>query len=417
MLWAAAGWTLSACRPGDEPGPAQQSEPQLAGASEESTVSDETPDERSALAQRFGAPPREKIAGMGGFRTKSRIEFPIEGAAIHQLVARYQFPARALIILALPDRPLGLGGHEYRLGPAVHLAPPAPNPSQRIEGTDREILIRRFELRRAAFLWPDGFGWKPDPTADERRRAPLLDAYGKPLGSITADLNDQGRPDQLTTFDLDGIEGDRLEVSAWAQTTRRWHPVRSQLFVQGQLAFLEELEEVEYGPRYLDHLFVPVDTLDRDSGFLLTQQDQTWILSRALPGNGADIDWEAGLEERSQALRSVLEQAQSDQAAAGRSSREAKLGFFLTEAGRPHRLREVWIASQDPPSPFEIQPGYALLTGRCQSLEEVPETLARLHESLPPETQPGEAYWVLDAPEAGSAGAVVLPFEFSDSNE
>ena len=414
ILPAAAGWILGACRPASEPGPAQQNDEQSAVAPEVSAVPGETRDERSELAQRFGAPAREQIAGIGGFRTKSRIEFPIEGAAIHELVAGFQFPARALVILALPGRPFGMGAHEYRLGPAVHLAPPAPNPSQRVEGADGETLIRRFELRRAAFLWPDGFDWKLDPAGDKRKSAPLLDSNGISLGSITADLNDQGRPGTLTTFDSSGLEGDRLEISAWAKTAGRWHPVQSELFVGGELAFVEQLEEVEYGSRYLDHQFVPVDVLDRAPGVLLTHQEPTWILFRDLAKDGARFDWEAGLEERSQVLGAVLEQARSSQAAAGRSTLEAKIGFSLTEAGRPHRLREVWIAPQDPRPPFELQPGYALLTSRSEGLEQVPQILARLQDSLPEDARPGEPYWILDAPEIGSAGAVVLPFEVLD---
>lgn len=379
---------------------------------------DQDRDGRSELAQRFGAPPRAQIAGIGGFRTKSRIEFPVEGAAIHELVTRFQFPARALVILALPDRPFGMGAGEYRLGPAVHLAPPAPSPSRRVEGIDREVLIRRFELRRAAYMWPAGFDWKADSTDDDRRSAPLLDADGEPLGTITAALSERGRPGTLTTFDLSGAEGDRLEISAWAPTAGRWHPVQSQLYVGGELVFMEELEEIEYGPRYLDHQFVPVDAIDRTTGLLLTQQERTWVHSRALPfEDESGIDWEAGPEARAKALGSALEQARSHQAEAGRDSSQAKIGFFLTDAGRPRRLREAWAAEQDPPPSFELQPGHALLTGRCLGLEQVPEVLQRLHDSLPRDTEPGEPFWVLDAPQVDSAGAVALPFRFVEPEE
>lgn len=389
------------CRPAEEP--------EAATVASEAGAAESSADDRSIEAQRFDAPPRAEIAGLRGFRTLSRVEFPIEGVEAHELIARYQFPERALVELGLPGREHLENGCEYRLGTAIHTRPAYESASQRLNGQDHRALARRFELRKAAYIWPDGFAWDGEPVADGLLHAPLVDVDGTPLGSLRAELDAQARPRVLATLDPDGTQTDRFEFDAWSQTGQRWHPSRTRLFVGGGLAFTEILEEIEFGSRYLDSQFLPIDALVNQPGFLSTEVGSAFVAEATLEG----FDSQKGSSEPATAILSSALEDLADEPAAG----NFMVGFFLDPSGRLLSIRKVWAGADAPPPSFQQQPSSRILTARCPEFEQVPKTLERLQGLLPTGARAGRAYWMLDGPSADSPGAVALSFSIDEPSD
>lgn len=203
--------------------------------------------------------PRTGIAGLGGFRTVSRIDF---GTSQNRLTAIYLFPDRArwhFENYAAKER----SEHQfvYRLGARVAEFGNG-KPSAELDDASRDVVVLQMELRRAAMLWPDGFEWA-ELDARTRTAAVHLDSAKREqvLGSLVAVLADGGRPGRIEARDTADHVVETLEVKSWQEHGGRSWPAT--LAVGGASGgFVETVESIDTRIHYLDLSFRPPDRRD-----------------------------------------------------------------------------------------------------------------------------------------------------------
>lgn len=197
----------------------------------------------------------ERIAGLRGFSAHSRVVFDAEPEAPHRLEVVYSFPDRARWLLGLRTDADGERLVEYRDGERAYGLFPGEATSVEYAGEDRAVALRRFELRRAAMLWPDGFDWQDTP---DGRRAALRAADGVALGSLVA-TPAEGRPLRFAALDPRGEEQESLEVESWQRADEREWPRVLRLSAAGAGVWRETVERIDTRGRWLPTFFVPAD--------------------------------------------------------------------------------------------------------------------------------------------------------------
>ena len=139
-----------------------------------------------------GLPPRRAIAGIAGFQSSSRIVFEREPDKVHTLATTFLFPQRTRLCLALEQDKRRERVILYRAGARGFSIDQSGASSKEIVGEDLERLLLQTELRRALFLWPDGFAWN----AEGRARGAELSAKGE----LVLQLGPDGRPLSIASF-------------------------------------------------------------------------------------------------------------------------------------------------------------------------------------------------------------------------
>ncbi len=195
--------------------------------------------------------PRRAIAGIPGFQTSSRVVFRSEPDKPHVLSATYLFPERVRLRLALEadqqvDRVL-----VYRAGSQGYLVEERSASSRALSAEEMDLLVLQTELRRALFLWPDGFEWRGD---GPQRGA---DVAGR--GKLMAQLGDDGRPRSMGSFDADGSAVESIEAITWSARGARYFPRSFDLFAQSEAVWSEEVVAVETALDFVDAFFLPPD--------------------------------------------------------------------------------------------------------------------------------------------------------------
>ncbi len=201
-------------------------------------------------------PPRRAIAGIAGFQSSSRVVFAAEPKKTHTLSATYLFPERVRIRLALAqeksiDRVL-----LYRFGDQGFFIDEGVAKSREVVGNELLELRLETELRRALFLWPDGFPWSNEGGA---RSAELEDG-----GKLVAQLGSDGRPTSMQYFDPRAAPAETLQAIAWKKFGARQFPSHFELSAGGKLISTEEVLEVETALNYVDTFFLPPDRRRQD---------------------------------------------------------------------------------------------------------------------------------------------------------
>jgi hypothetical protein len=239
----------------------------------------------AALAQGGGEPqgvppgqdepklaPKTPIAGLVGFRSRSRVVVRADPEQVLLLEAFYVFPERVRWSL-LPEGAAATQRLLYfRLGAESWSIAPGETASKRLgseagdsawQGTDVHM-----ELRRAAMLWPDGFTWRGEGssrTAESSLRSLAFSA--KEPGSIgfLAKLDDAGRPKELHVLagseenGPGGETGMALLDIAWKQQGERWWPSSFRLVGYSDHEWHETVESIDTAVNALDDFFVPPD--------------------------------------------------------------------------------------------------------------------------------------------------------------
>ncbi|MBL8801511.1 MAG: hypothetical protein JNN27_05930 [Planctomycetes bacterium] len=197
--------------------------------------------------------PRAPVAGLAGFEAVSRLHYAADQKTEHELACTYVFPDRARWQLRVRGE-AELGRHiEYRYGAdyfvleqgrdrSLHLAAGGPRESE------RRARCEMLELRRAAFLWPDGYAWTASGAA--QRSAPA--DCGR---TLMAELGDDGRPRRMW---LDGT-AEQIRVQEWRQRGARWWPERLELWSGAEAVWTEQVEAVSTSLAVLDLYFLPTD--------------------------------------------------------------------------------------------------------------------------------------------------------------
>lgn len=391
--------SLAACErpPEADPSPAP---PSPAGP-------EEPPPAATSLAERFGAAPLAPEARLLGFAGHSRIEFSQEGAAIHEMWFAFQPPERARVELGLAKAPLVPRAREYRMGPAVHVRPSGIEPSTAIEGTDREILVRRFELRRAAFQWPDGFAWSGTFEAEGSVAAPLLEGEDR-IGTVRAGLDAEGRPRWFAVDDRDGAESERLEVFAWGETFGRAHPTELAMIAMETVAYREVVLHMDFRARRADAFFVPVDRVDRQPAVVHEPIGRRVTLSledRPPEEDRADLEAWIEVDERLRGFRAPVD------------TLDAHATLRLDPGGEPIEL--FWSYALPPPEDpgagrtpegASVEGFDRVVAVRWKSGLGRTELLELLRSHLPEGAIAGAPYLRLDGPTTRLGGSLVLPY-------
>ena len=217
-------------------------------AQEEAQPTEEAP----ASSPLPGPAARKKVAGIGGFVAESRVVMPQRPDWPHRFDSYYAFPDRVRWWLS-PEGSLAPGARRlvYRYGEQAHLLDNGQAVSEELLGEERFDLFLRMELRRALFLWPDGFEW----TTSERSAQADLGATGR----LVATLDEQGRPTSLSSLDREDRPVETLHTITWREQDGRPWPATLRLRGDQGEVWSEEVLSVRTSPRYLDSFFLPPD--------------------------------------------------------------------------------------------------------------------------------------------------------------
>ena len=199
-----------------------------------------------------GPAAREKIAGIAGFVAESRVVMPQRPDWPHRFDSYYAFPDRVRWWLS-PEGSLAPGARRlvYRYGEQAHLLDAGQADSEELLGAERFDLFLRMELRRALFLWPDGFDWT---TSERSAQADL-----GPTGRLVVTLDEQGRPTSLSSLDREDRPVETLHTITWREQDGRQWPATLRLRGDQGEVWTEEILSVRTSPRYLDSFFLPPD--------------------------------------------------------------------------------------------------------------------------------------------------------------
>ncbi len=198
--------------------------------------------------------PRRAVAGVAGFQSTSTVVFEQDPATPHTLEATYIFPERARWYFAPVAAQAGERQIIYRCADLLfQLAPLESTSTAIVKAPDNDIYQQNcwaLELRRALFLWPDGFAWE-----GVDGEALAVSECGV---KFRAKLGLDGRP---TALFLDGQENVRETYRdiVWREQGGRWWPATLDLFLEGQRVWKEHVEALKTQVNLLDLFFVPPD--------------------------------------------------------------------------------------------------------------------------------------------------------------
>lgn len=241
---------LSACsKQTADPAPARPSAEQAANAG--------APEDPAAIAALASLPARRAIAGIAGFQTSSRIVFDAEPNRPHTLSAVYLFPERVRLCLSLEQDRRVERAILYRAGPHGFMLDERAARSQEISGEELSSVFRQTELRRALFLWPDGFAWGGE---GDQRSAELGS-----LGRLVASVDEASRPVTMRSFDDAGNLAETLGEIRWQQQVGRQFPAHFTLSAGDQRIWEEDVTQCETALDYADYFFLPPDQRGADT--------------------------------------------------------------------------------------------------------------------------------------------------------
>lgn len=364
----------------------------------------------AARVDRLAAlPPRTTIAGYAGFQTTSRVEFSAQGAVPHVLETTYVFPERVRWQLTPLNARSGDRHVIYRCGQAFfELAAQQPRARLVTEaGREDELWRTTFaalELRRALFLWPDGFEW-----LGEGARRTALTASGE---TFEVELDSDGRPH---TIFVQGARDTRETYRSitWRESRERFWPSTMELVTQSTPVWTERVEALETQLRVLDLFFLPTElrpagSAPHDLPVLHADVPVAWWVRIAL---AEDIPW---TEVTS---RWRTETSRFDQPGAEAWKLEPGACVELDSRGRPRALLlRFQPGSGDPPEGLvKVREHTALTAALVAERVDLPGCVAALAASTPKTALAGTPY-VRFTKEPSAAGPmrVVQPFQAPD---
>jgi len=342
-------------------------------------------------------PPRAPIASLRGFESRSRLEYVSQPGRVHELRAAYVFPDRVRWWISAPD---GAGEERrlrYRLGRHVLAVEPRQSGSVEYVAEDRDALIAAFELRRALFLYPDGFEWKGEPL---ERRATLANG-----DVLTAKL--AGEPTRPVRLDLRTESGefrDSFRAITWRTEGARHWPVSFEVWNSETLAWRETVDAIDVDTRFLDSFFVPPDRRGVVGTPVVGVRDldiPPVCLRRIELAAGST--WDAARAEHARVSE-----------AHAQTSALALETFVTLEIASDGQPRAILLRLARMPS--VIPEGFQVLPERIGAATSVRglgavtvEALARVSGRLPAGSTPGTAYVRFDSAKSDGDIVVIVP--------
>ena len=318
-------------------------------------------------------PPLETVAGLVGLTTVSTVRFPSQPETAYRLETNYAFPERARWELSLEGQGRQV---DHRYGDALFRTPFLETASIPLEGPDGAWVRSAMELRRALFLWPDGFAWSGE---GGERNVQLSEFRGAPGAELVATLGDDGRPLRVVAHRGEDAPIEVLEVrEGWFEHGERWWPRRVELRLGDAVPWDETVEQVDTRRRWIEAFFVPLDRraeVPLASNGLLLRFEVPALVLKAVPLDDA-ATWPKAL-----ARASTLHASRSSELGARGLRVDPSVRVGVDGRGRPESLllglREAEGAPPD---------GWKRLTARraVAFVLETPEqvTRARVDELL-----------------------------------
>ncbi len=197
-------------------------------------------------------PARAAIAGLRGFESRSRLEYPAQPGRLHDLRAAYVFPERVRWWIAARDGAYNQSRIRYQYGQHVLAVEPTPPASVEYRAEDRTAILAAFDLRRALFLWPDDRPWSG--TGATRTAKNCL---GELLRATVA-----GTPPRPTSIECvpDSRENrDCFRAITWTNSESRAWPATFEVWNGATVAWRESVDVVDVTTRFIDSFFLPAD--------------------------------------------------------------------------------------------------------------------------------------------------------------
>ncbi len=342
-------------------------------------------------------PTRAPIAALRGFESRSRLEYVAQPGRIHELHAVYVFPDRVRWWISARD---GTGEERrlrYRSGRHVLAVEPRQAASVEYLAEDREALIAAFELRRALFLYPDGFAW----TGVSLERRATLSSSDVLIAHLA------GEPARPVRLDLRAASGelrDSYRVITWrTEGTRAW-PQSFEVWSGETLAWRETVDAIDVETRFLDSFFMPPDRRGVVGTPVVGVRDldiPPVCVRRVEMPTGSTWD----------AVRAEQRRLAEAHARSSAPSLENFLTFEVSLDGTPRAilLRLARVPDQVPEN-FQVLPERLGAAMSVRGLAGVTvEALERVSFRLPAGSKPGAAYVRFDGKKPEGDVVVVVP--------
>jgi hypothetical protein len=203
--------------------------------------------------------PRQPVAGLRSVECGSTIVYASRPDDPHRLQATYAFPDRARWWRSAGTETSARREMLFRFGSTFWSVPEGGGVSVRLAGDALTLANIQLEMRRAVFLWPQGFEWKRD---GKQSVVPLAG-----LGTLTATFADAAakNPTAFAFTGADGKPGDEYRAVAWRMEKDKPWPTRLELWHDKALVWTETVDSIDTSTRFIDAYFVPPDTRDNSA--------------------------------------------------------------------------------------------------------------------------------------------------------
>jgi hypothetical protein len=253
--------------------------PQAPTASAPITAADEQ--ERAAPSA------RKAVGGLAGLAVVSKLSAadPAGARLESELQVWFVFPDRARWQRTPLGAPAGQRELLYRFGANTWRLAPGEAVSRTLEGDEALAVELELELRRALWLWPDGFAWQGEGA---RRSAPLsvpASSDGARLWFLVARLGEDGRPLEMGLAEGSADGDARARASfrslSWNAQGGRHFPTACDFFRGDQRQWSEAVSATYQAPQALDHFFLPPDRKPVDLPILASAPREVRLPARA----------------------------------------------------------------------------------------------------------------------------------------
>ncbi|MFT5285634.1 MAG: hypothetical protein ACI8TQ_001799 [Planctomycetota bacterium] len=349
------------------------------------------------------------IGGLRGFTILSTIQFEGQADQPHHFEAIYLFPDRVRLWMSVEIENETYRRATYRHGGEVYGYDMGSGSSNGYESADRAFFFRSMELRRALFHWPEGFDWK----VSEKEAVAKLTGLSneEPLGSLHAQLDENGRPSSMRVLVPEGGEQEALQVSSWKEHYGREWPSSLNFIAGGNKIWTEVVDEVDPTRRYADIFFLPAD---RRPGYKPTSNDNAdnEVRQIELPVFAKrvfELPKQTTWKQTEKLGREIWEREKQALAKSGRILDDT-IRFEIDALGHPTFVVLHLLDSTLPPSPWkrtEARLGLMLILDNHDQI--IRSRIDQMLAAIPAGTAPAPAYVRTVGDAKSSRVQIVLP--------
>lgn len=346
------------------------------------------------------------IAGLAGFSSTSTLTFPSDPKDLHELTATYVFPDRVRWYFTRRSAEPGQRIIQYRCAETFFTLDEGSGTSSVVEPTnapdsDWPGMCWALEMRRALFLYPDGFTWSGD---NSTRTAPT--ACGV---NLAVRLGADGRPSAMFLEGQENVHETYTNIR-WRDRNGRAWPASMDFTDDNAPVWSETVDSIETSVHLLDEFFLPPDRRGFDAGSQkiggVRSSDAPAFVVKRLEWK-EKLDWKAAGERARDFTAGEL----PGLLALGWTA-EPGTCFEVSDDGSPIRfLLRLRPAPLELPAGWEFQREstalYAVLTDVSAG---VPSAIRSLVTSAPKSARPGvPMVRFAGSPAAGGQVQVILP--------